>query len=130
MDYPLTGYHHITAWVGADFNEIAREISKQTLLAAGVPRFYVIHRDISGPDLRLATLRSWAWIRDFLHVRSFLDHNRPFRAPEGYLKGPRNRIVSGAFSDRGEDIPPDVLEENMVRHLRGGAPYTTRFDSV
>jgi hypothetical protein len=119
---------HPLVMVGADFNEIAREISKQTLLTSGVPRFYVIHGDISRPDLLARDFTELGLdIRDFLHVRSFLDHNRPYRAPEGYVKGSRNRIMSGAYSDRGEEIPPDVLEENLVRHLRGWASYTTRF---
>jgi hypothetical protein len=114
--------------VGADFNEIAREISKRTLLTAGVPRFHIIHGDISRPDLLARDFTELGLdIRDFLHVRSFLDHNRPYHAPEDYVKGSRNRIVSGAYSDRGEEIPPDVLEENLVLHLRGWAPYTTRF---
>ena len=66
-------------------------------------------------------------IHDLLHVRSFLDHNRPYIRPANGVKGNRTGRSTGAFAHLGEEIPPDELEENLVRHLRRWAPYIGRF---
>jgi hypothetical protein len=62
-----------------------------------------------------------------MHVRSFLDHNRPYSPPANYVPGSRKARATGAFSHLGREIPPDELEENLVRHLRRWAPYVGRF---
>ena len=66
-------------------------------------------------------------IHDLLHVRSFLDHNRPYVPPANYVKGDRTARSTGAFAHLGEEISADELEENLVRHLRRWAPYVGRF---
>jgi hypothetical protein len=119
---------HPLILVGADFNKVARRVSKQTLRAAGIPNFHVIHGDINRPALLAGDLEQLGLdIHDLLHVRSFLDHNRPYVAPPNYAKGSRPGRSTGAFAHLGTEIPSDELEENLVRHLRRWAPYVGRF---
>ena len=66
-------------------------------------------------------------VHDLLHVRSFLDHNRPYSRPANYARGSRVGKSTGAFAYLGEEIPADELEENLVRYLRRWAPYVGRF---
>ena len=66
-------------------------------------------------------------VHDLLHVRSFLDHNRPYIPPANYAGGTRVGKSTGAFAHLGEEIACDELEENLTRHLRRWAPYVGRF---
>jgi hypothetical protein len=120
--------------VGADVSKVARRISKQRLRKAGIPNFHIIQGDINRPAYLASELeRVGLDIHDLLHVRSFLDHNRPYLPPANYTpRGPngpgsRQARTTGAFAYLGEEIPPDELEENLVRHLRRWAPYVGRF---
>ena len=70
--------------VGADYNKVARRISKQKLRRARVPNCHVIHGDINRPAALAAAFEKLDLdIHDFFHVRSFLDHNRPYLPPPG-----------------------------------------------
>ena len=114
--------------VGADFNKVARRVAKQTLRKAECPTFHVIQGDINRPPQLAADLDDLGLdIHDLLHVRSFLDHNRPYSPPLDYVKGSRKGKSSGAFTRLGQEIAADELEENLVRHLRRWAPYVGRF---
>jgi hypothetical protein len=119
---------HPLVIVGADFNKVARRVAKQTLRRAGIPMYHVIDGDINRPAQLAGTLEEFGLdIHDLLHVRSFLDHNRPFLQPGDYRRGARAGRSTGAFAHLGEEIACDVLEENLVRHLRRWAPYVGRF---
>jgi hypothetical protein len=114
--------------VGADFNKVARRATKQTLHQARIPTFHVITGDINRPaqlasDLELIDLD----IHDLMHIRSFLDHNRPYVRLSNYVSGSRTPSTTGAFAYLGDEIPADELEENLVRHLRRWKPYVGRF---
>jgi len=114
--------------VGADFNKVARRITKQRLRKAGIPNHSVIGGDINRPALLAGDLEALGHdIHNLLHVRSFLDHNRPYLQPANYVRGTRTGQSTGAFAHLGEEIPCDELEENLVRHLRRWAPYVGRF---
>lgn len=114
--------------VGADFNKVARRVAKQMLKKAGIPTFHVIPGDINRPAQLAGDLEELGLdIHDLLHVRSFLDHNRPYIPPANYVSGSRTARSTGAFAHFGQDIPADELEENLVRHLRRWAPYVGRF---
>lgn len=114
--------------VGVDFNKVARRVAKQTLRLAGIPAYHVIAGDINRPAQLAGDLEGLGLdIHDLLHVRSFLDHNRPYLPPADYAAGSRVARSTGAFAHFGEEIPPDELEENLVRHLRRWAPYVGRF---
>jgi hypothetical protein len=119
---------HPLILVGADFNKVARRFAKHTLRKAGIPTFHVIAGDINRPAQLAGDLEELGLdIHDLLHVRSFLDHNRPYVQLANYTKGRRQGRSSGAFTHFGEEIPADELEENLVRHLRRWAPYVGRF---
>jgi hypothetical protein len=119
---------HPLMLVGADFNKVARRVAKQTLKKAGIPTFHVIPGDINRPAQLAGDLEELGLdIHDLLHVRSFLDHNRPYIPPANYVSGSRTARSTGAFVHFGQDIPADELEENLVRHLRRWAPYVGRF---
>ena len=114
--------------VGADFNKVARRITKQRLRKAEIPNHSVIGGDINRPALLAGDLEALGHdVHNLLHVRSFLDHNRPYLQPANYVRGTRTGESTGAFAHLGEEIPCDELEENLVRHLRRWAPYVGRF---
>jgi hypothetical protein len=122
--YPL-------AMVGADVNIVARRTSKQTLRQAGVPGFHVINGDINRPAQLASDFEKLGLdVHDFLHMRSFLDHNRPYVRLANYIGGTRRSRSTGAFAHLGEEILPDEQEENLVRHLRRWAPYIGRFGLI
>ena len=119
---------HPLILVGADFNKVARRVAKQTLRNSDCPTFHVIQGDINRPPQLAADLDDLGLdIHDLLHVRSFLDHNRPYLPPMNYVKGTRRGRSTGAFARLGQEIAPDELEENLVGHLRRWAPYVARF---
>lgn len=119
---------HPLILVGADFNKVARRVAKQTLRKAGIPTVHIIAGDINRPAQLAGDLEELGLdIHDLLHVRSFLDHNRPYLPPANYVGGTRPGKSTGAFAHFGEEISPDTLEENLLRHLRRWAPYVGRF---
>jgi hypothetical protein len=119
---------HPLILVGADFNKVARRVAKQTLRKANCPTFHVIQGDINRPPQLAADLDDLGLdIHDLLHVRSFLDHNRPYSPPMNYVQGSREGKSTGAFTRLGQEIAAEELEENLVRHLRRWAPYVGRF---
>jgi hypothetical protein len=114
--------------VGVDFNKVARRITKQRLRKAEIPNHFVISGDINRPALLAGDLEALGHdVHNLLHVRSFLDHNRPYLRPANYVRGTRTGQSSGAFAHLGDEIPCDELEENLVRHLHRWAPYVGRF---
>ena len=119
---------HPLVLVGADFNKVARRVAKQHLRKAGVPVCHVIPGDINRPAQLGSDLEALGLdVHDLLHVRSFLDHNRPYSPPANYVQGSRRGKSTSAFAYLGEEIPADELEENLVRYLRRWAPYVGRF---
>jgi hypothetical protein len=130
-DHTLRGQlldRHPLMLIGADFNKVARRAATKTLRQAGVPSFHVIHGDINRPAQLASDLEALELdVHELLHIRSFLDHNRPYVRLAQYAPGSRQRRTTGAFAYLGDEIPPDELEENLVRHLRRWAPYIARF---
>ena len=123
-EYPLV-------MVGADVNKVARQVAERRLRDAGISTVHVIAGDINHPEQLAADLQAVRLnIHDLLHVRSFLDHNRPYLAPADYMPGSRTPRTSGAFAHLGKDIPADELEESLVQHLRRWVPYVRRFGLV
>jgi len=119
---------HPLLLVGVDFNKVARRITKQRLRYARIPAHFVIGGDINRPAQLASDLEALGHdIHNLLHVRSFLDHNRPYSPPANYVKGTRTGTSRGAFAHLGDEVSSDELEENLVRHLRRWAPYVGRF---
>lgn len=80
--------------VGADFNKVARRVTKQNLRKAGLTSFHVIPGDINRPAQLAGDLEEIGFdIHDFLHVRSFLDHNRPYLPPRQLCVGSARRKI-------------------------------------
>jgi hypothetical protein len=50
---------------------------------------------------------------DLLHIRSFLDHNRPWARLSNYAPGSCPVRTTGAFAYLGEEIAGDEQEENL-----------------
>ena len=119
---------HPLILIGADVSKVARRIAKRRLRQAAIPTFHVMRGDINRPAYLASELeRLGLDIHDLLHIRSFLDHNRPYLPPTDYTNRSRKARTTGAFAYLGEEIPPDELEENLVRHFRRWAPYVGRF---
>jgi hypothetical protein len=122
--YPL----HI---IGADFNKVARRVTSRRLRAAGIPTYAIIPGDINRPAQLASELEKRGIdSHDLLHIRSFLDHNRPYAGLKGYVAGSRPARSTGAFSHQGELIFADEMEENLVRHLARWKPYSGRFGLI
>ncbi len=120
-EYPLV-------LIGVDISQTARKTCSQRLHRVGIPTFHVIPGDIGRPDLLADDLRELLLdMRDLLQVRSFLDHNRTYIPPADYLPGARAGRSTVACIKGGEEIPSDVLEENLVQHLRCWTPYVNKF---
>jgi len=119
---------HPLVIVGADFNKVARRVTSRTLRRAEIPAFVVVPGDINRPASLAGELEKRGIdSHDLLHVRSFLDHNRPYTWLGASARGSRTGESTGAFVYRGALLGADEMEENLVRHLRRWKPYMGRF---
>ncbi|MCG3176805.1 MAG: hypothetical protein MOGMAGMI_01769 [Candidatus Omnitrophica bacterium] len=127
----LRGRHldtHPLLIIGADLNAEAREATHATLQEAGIPH-QVVYGDINQPERFAADLKSQSGVEasDLLHVRSFIDHNRPYAVPRDVDAASRRQSrSSGAFVQLGRVIPNEELEQNLVEHLRGWTPLVSK----
>ena len=115
--YPLT-------MIGVDFNKASEEETTKTLELAGVPTHGTMFGDIGDPiPMQAALERKFGVTRDqVLHVRSFLDHDRPFIAP---IK-PSDPTIEDAFNSsdaayvenkRGSLVTPSLAFYSLVEHF-------------
>ena len=114
--------------IGVDYNQASRDATRSTLTRAGVPHL-VIFGDINDPDAIARDLRGLdVDMSKALHVRSMLDHNRPYTGvvdkQAAQRRVPKSQI---AFSKLGKVVPNAFLEQNLVEHYRRWAPYVGRF---
>ncbi|MGH8476545.1 MAG: hypothetical protein ACRER2_12360, partial [Methylococcales bacterium] len=109
--------------IGADYNLKAREVVQHKLEAAGVPNI-VLFADVGDPQRFARDLDELGIsIEEGLHVRAFIDHNRPYRKPEHEMPsfGP---LSTGAYADEeGNPIQNRDLEQSLCEHLQKWAPY-------
>ncbi|HXH41833.1 MAG TPA: methyltransferase, partial [Thermoanaerobaculia bacterium] len=105
--------------VAVDFNEKALAEASRTL--AGIEHI-AIRGDIGDPAELLETLRANGAgdLHRVLHVRSFLDHDRPYRQPEDRDAAARRTATGGnVYIDReGNRIPSGEMMQSTVEHLR------------
>lgn len=117
--------------IALDFNEKALEQTARTL--EGIPHL-LIRADIGNPTGILEELRHRGIPEDqVLHVRSFLDHDRPFIPPTNTdAVSLRNRIPAHNVSVdlAGEWIQPAAVVESLVRHLEGWSGIINRHGFV
>lgn len=108
--------------IGADYNIKAREVVRQKLAAAGVPHI-VLFGDVGDPLQFAGALKERGIdIADGLHVRAFIDHNRPYHKPTE--RSDRfTSLSTGAYADEeGNPIPNRDLEQSLCEHLRKWVP--------
>ena len=113
--------------VGADFNETALRVTRANLTKADIWA-KVIWGDIGRPDLLAKDLRDDYGIElnDLLNVRTFLDHNRMWEAPDAKVEHPLSQS-SGAYAYRGKRLSNTEVEASLRMHLKRWAPYVSRF---
>jgi acyl transferase domain-containing protein/NADPH:quinone reductase-like Zn-dependent oxidoreductase/acyl carrier protein/NADP-dependent 3-hydroxy acid dehydrogenase YdfG/ribosomal protein S18 acetylase RimI-like enzyme len=105
--------------IGADYNQKALSATAATL--AEIPH-KTIQADIGNPakylqDLQAAGIKNTGKI---LHIRSFLDHDRPYIAPanQAQLAQRAEGRAHGVYIDSaGKSIPSKVVYQSLVEHL-------------
>lgn len=110
---------HPLVLIGADYNQKALLATAATL--AAIPH-KTIQADIGNParflqDLRASGIENTGKI---LHIRSFLDHDRPYIAPANLtqLEQRAEGRTHGVYIDNaGQSIPAKVVYQSLVEHL-------------
>ncbi|MFT4659943.1 MAG: DNA-binding PadR family transcriptional regulator/SAM-dependent methyltransferase [Patiriisocius sp.] len=112
--------------IGSDFNQAAIDVTRCNLKKAGIEA-HIHFGDIGDPDSLAAVLQEEYQIHlgDILNIRSFLDHNRVYKKPEGYTNK-KDGVSSGAYAFRGRRIPSGELEQNLVTHFESWKPYVKK----
>ncbi|WP_412984580.1 class I SAM-dependent methyltransferase [Pontimicrobium sp. IMCC45349] len=112
--------------VGADYNKAALKVTRANLIKADIWA-KVIWGDIGRPDLLSKDLKEDYNIdlKDLLNVRTFLDHNRIWEAPETTT----NRVSdsTGAYAYKGKRINNNLVEDSLLEHLKKWKPYVEQF---
>ena len=114
--------------IGVDYNEASLTATTYTL--GDLPHL-VLQGDIGNPEQMLLSLKAHG-IHDpenILHIRSFLDHDRPFIPPQK-----RNEVKERAHlpyqavcvDGQGELIPPHVMVQSLVEHLERWSRVVTK----
>jgi len=104
--------------IGIDYNQKSLDATRQTL--AMIPHL-VLQGDIGNPEQLLVDLQAQDINpQKVLHIRSFLDHDRPFIPPQNH-QAVENRVgwpYEGVYVDEfGGAIPPAVVVQSLVEHL-------------
>lgn len=111
--------------VGADYNQTAINITKRNLIQSEIWA-KVMWGDIGDPDRLASDLQKEYDITlgDLLNVRSFLDHNRVWKAPEKMLDTISNS--TGAFAYEGKRISNNEVEASLAEHFGKWFPYVSK----
>ncbi len=118
QDYPLF-------LVGVDFNEASLRVTRANLTQAGIWA-KVIWGDLGNPNQLSDDLQSDYGIAlgDLLNVRTFLDHNRPWKPAQA---GNRLGTSTGAYSCRGQRLTAAEVEESLLLHLEAWVPHLAKY---
>ena len=113
--------------IGVDYNQTALKVTRANLINADIWA-KVIWGDIGRPDmLAKELLENYEIdIKDLLNVRTFLDHNRIWEDPSNKINSGISSS-SGAFAHRGIRINNNLVEENLLEHLKKWSPFVNRF---
>lgn len=106
--------------IGIDLNQAALD---QTAKNMGELPCLLIPGDVAEPADCVESLKGkiGEGVNETLHVRSFLDHNRPYKLPvdEAEAVARRNFMYTSiGISHEGGLIAPESLQQNLVEHLR------------
>lgn len=112
--------------VGADFNQAALKVTRANLIKADIWA-KVIWGDIGRPDILAKDLKEDYNIelKDLLNVRTFLDHNRIWEAPQTLTNRVSNS--SGAYASIGKRLNNNHVEDSLLEHLNKWKPFVERF---
>jgi len=114
--------------IGVDYNEASITATARTL--ADIPHL-VLKGDIAAPEQMITSLKSHG-IHDpenILHIRSFLDHDRPFIPPQNLDKVQVRFDLpyEGVYvAPSGEPIPPHIMVQSLVEHLERWSKVVTK----
>ena len=117
--------------VGVDFNEASLVATAKTLSEAGVP-FKTMFGDIGDPETIHEGLCSRFGARDkddILHVRSFLDHDRPYLEPAdvGISAAALEGQSDAAYvRPDGGVLTRELTYRNLVEHVNSGLRTQTK----
>ncbi|NEO04111.1 MULTISPECIES: type I polyketide synthase [unclassified Moorena] len=113
--------------VGVDYNQESLNVTDKNL--AEIPH-RVIQGDIGNPERLLADLKAEGIDPEkVLHVRSFLDHDRPFIPPtDTETAGSRSRLDYQVVDvdEEGKLIAPHIAVQSLVEHLGRWSNIVTR----
>ncbi|MBW7676925.1 class I SAM-dependent methyltransferase [Chryseobacterium chendengshani] len=109
--------------VGADYNQAALKVTRANLINNDIWA-KVIWGDIGNPKQLADDLKENYEIdlSDLLNIRTFLDHNRVWKAPEN-PQPDKISTSTGAFAYRGKRLPNNLVEESLKEHLELWLPY-------
>lgn len=112
--------------VGADFNKAALKVTRANLISADIWA-KVIWGDIGRPDILASDLKEDYNIelQDLLNVRTFLDHNRIWEAPQKAYDF--TCTSSGAYASEGSRLNNNDVEASLLEHLSKWKPYVDKF---
>lgn len=123
-EYPLT-------MIGVDFNEKALEATAATLSDMD---HIVLKGDIGDPEQMERDLQNHvSRIEDILHIRSFLDHDRPFIPPaKSHQVSLRAELsYAGVYVDaEGGAIEPSIAVQSLVEHFERWSNIKSRFGLI
>ena len=119
---------HPITMLGVDYNQEALIETARTLFE--IPH-RVLHGDVGDPERMIADLADHG-IHDpetILHIRSFLDHDRPYIPPANLSNThDRTRLAyQGVYVDtNGQAIPPAAMVQSLTEHLKRWASVTSK----
>ena len=125
---PALSTHPLTL-IGIDYNARSLEATEYTL--TDLPHL-LLHGDIADPHQLIADLatRGITDTERILHVRTFLDHDRPFVPVQDQVAARQREQFdyTGVYVTRdGREIPPAHAVQGLIEHLRRWREAITGF---
>ena len=115
---------HPLLLVGIDFNDAALRSAALTL--DGLPHL-LLHGDIGDPaGIRAQLTARGIDADDILHIRSFLDHDRPWQEPATQRQAPVIPAACTVVRPDGSLIPAAAVVQSLVEHLQRWAGVVGR----
>lgn len=116
---------HPLILVGVDYNQAALKITKANLIQADIWA-KVVWGDIGDPDGLAKDLKDNYGIElgSLLNARTFLDHNRPWKAPEQQSK--RDWNCTGAYASMGQRLNNNDVVQSFIEHMNRWQPYVKK----
>jgi len=112
--------------IGIDLNQASLDETRRTLSETDP---VLVIGDIGNPKQIAEDLKTLGVdLARVLHIRSFLDHDRPYIPPadQAALAARASAHYLGAYADRqGKDISPAAVVQSLVEHLRRWAEVVT-----